>query len=53
MFSDGEPRVVMVDGHDIELAFSRWMLIVRNDDRIGMVAIVATSWPRRASTSST
>ena len=42
MFSDGEPRVVMVDGHDIELVLSRWMLIVHNDDRIGMVAVVAT-----------
>ena len=41
MFADGEPRVVMVDAHDIELALSRWMLIVSNDDRIGMVAVVA------------
>jgi D-3-phosphoglycerate dehydrogenase len=32
----------MVDGHDIEIALSRWMLIVHNDDRVGMVAIVAT-----------
>jgi D-3-phosphoglycerate dehydrogenase len=42
MFADQEPRVVMVDGHDIEIALSRWMLIVHNDDRVGMVAIVAT-----------
>ena len=41
MFDDGLPRVVMVDGHDIELPFARWMLIVHNDDRIGMVAAVA------------
>ncbi len=37
-FDDGLPRVVMVDGHDIELPFARWMLMVHNDDRIGMVA---------------
>ncbi|HMC41024.1 MAG TPA: phosphoglycerate dehydrogenase [Acidimicrobiales bacterium] len=40
-FDDGAPRVVMVDGHDIELPFARWMLMVHNDDRIGMVAAVA------------
>jgi D-3-phosphoglycerate dehydrogenase len=42
MFGDGEPRVVMVDDHDIELPVARWMLMVHNDDRIGMVAAVAT-----------
>ncbi len=42
MFADGEPRVVMVDEHDIELPLARWMLMVHNDDRIGMVAAVAT-----------
>jgi D-3-phosphoglycerate dehydrogenase / 2-oxoglutarate reductase len=42
MFGDGEPRVVMVDAHDIELPIARWMLMVHNDDRIGMVAAVAT-----------
>ena len=42
MFGDGEPRVVMVDDHDIELPLARWMLMVHNDDRIGMVAAVAT-----------
>jgi len=41
MFSDGSPRVVMVDDHDIELPISRWMLMLHNDDRIGMVAAVA------------
>jgi D-3-phosphoglycerate dehydrogenase len=41
-FGDGEPRVVMVDDHDIELPLARWMLMVHNDDRIGMVAVVAT-----------
>ena len=42
MFGDGEPRVVMVDDHAIELQIARWMLIVHNDDRIGVVAAVAT-----------
>lgn len=41
MFSDGSPRVVMVDDHDIELPIARWMLMLHNDDRIGMVAAVA------------
>ena len=40
-FDDGQPRVVMVDDHDIELPFARWMLMLHNDDRIGMVAAVA------------
>jgi D-3-phosphoglycerate dehydrogenase len=40
-FDDGLPRVVMVDGHDIELPLARWMLMLKNDDRIGMVAAVA------------
>lgn len=43
MFQDGEPRVVMVDDHDIELPIARWMLMVHNDDRIGMVAAVAST----------
>jgi D-3-phosphoglycerate dehydrogenase len=37
----GEPKIVMVDDHDIELPIARWMLIVRNDDRVGMVAFVS------------
>lgn len=42
MFSDGVARVVSVDGHDIELPLARWMLMVHNDDRVGMVAAVAS-----------
>ncbi|MBO0729200.1 MAG: phosphoglycerate dehydrogenase [Acidimicrobiaceae bacterium] len=38
----GEGKVVMVDDHDIELPLARWMLMVHNDDRVGMVAAVAT-----------
>ena len=37
----GEPKIVMVDDHDIELPIARNMLVVRNDDRVGMVALVA------------
>jgi D-3-phosphoglycerate dehydrogenase len=36
----GVPRIVMVDDHDIELPIARSMLVVRNDDRVGMVAFV-------------
>ncbi|MHB1535847.1 MAG: phosphoglycerate dehydrogenase [Acidimicrobiales bacterium] len=39
---EGDARVVMVDDHDIELPLARWMLVVHNDDRIGMVAAVAS-----------
>jgi len=38
----GEPRIVMVDDHDIELPIARCMLVVRNDDRVGMVALVTS-----------
>lgn len=41
MFSDRLPRVVMVDDHDIELPFAPEMVLIHNDDRIGMVAAVA------------
>ncbi|MGI8491401.1 MAG: phosphoglycerate dehydrogenase [Acidimicrobiales bacterium] len=36
-----EARLVMVDDHALELPIARWMLMVHNDDRIGMVAQVA------------
>jgi D-3-phosphoglycerate dehydrogenase len=39
----GEPKIVMLDDHDIELPIARWMLIVHNDDRVGMVAYVAST----------
>ena len=38
----GEPRIVMVDDHDIELPLARHMLVVRNDDRVGVIARVTT-----------
>ncbi len=40
-FAGGDPRLVTVDDHALELPISRWMLLVHNDDRIGMVAEVA------------
>jgi D-3-phosphoglycerate dehydrogenase len=38
-----EPRVVMVDDHVVEVAPSTHMLVVRNDDRPGMIGIVGTA----------
>ena len=37
-----EPRIVMVDDHDLDVPFARRMLFVRNDDRPGMVGAVGT-----------
>lgn len=36
----GKPRLVMVDDHDVEVPPTSHMLVVRNDDRNGMVALV-------------
>jgi D-3-phosphoglycerate dehydrogenase len=35
-----EPRVVMLDGHTIDLPPAQHLLVVRNDDRPGMIAFV-------------
>jgi D-3-phosphoglycerate dehydrogenase / 2-oxoglutarate reductase len=37
-----EPRVVMVDDHAVEVAPSPHMLVIRNDDRPGMIGVVGT-----------
>ena len=37
-----EPRIVMVDDHDVDVPFSRNLLFVRNDDRPGMIGAVGT-----------
>jgi D-3-phosphoglycerate dehydrogenase / 2-oxoglutarate reductase len=37
----GEARIVMLDGHTIDLPPAQQMLVVRNDDRPGMIAFVA------------
>lgn len=39
---DGVHRIVMVDDHDLELPLAPWILVVRNDDSVGVVAAVAT-----------
>ncbi len=46
IFAGGEPRITEIDDHEIELPIARWMLVVRNDDRVGMVASVAGSLAR-------
>jgi D-3-phosphoglycerate dehydrogenase / 2-oxoglutarate reductase len=35
-----EPRIVMVDDHSVEMPPSPYMLVVRNDDRPGMIGVV-------------
>jgi D-3-phosphoglycerate dehydrogenase / 2-oxoglutarate reductase len=37
-----EPRIVMVDGHTVDVAPADFMLVVRNDDRPGMIGVVGT-----------
>jgi D-3-phosphoglycerate dehydrogenase len=37
----GEPRIVMLDDNTIDLPPAKHMLVVRNDDRPGMIAFVA------------
>ncbi|HXW38294.1 MAG TPA: NAD(P)-dependent oxidoreductase, partial [Acidimicrobiales bacterium] len=36
------PRIVMVDDHAVEVAPSPHMLVIRNDDRPGMIGVVGT-----------
>jgi D-3-phosphoglycerate dehydrogenase len=36
-----EHRLVMVDDHDVEVPLAHHLLVVRNDDRVGMIALVA------------
>jgi D-3-phosphoglycerate dehydrogenase len=43
LFGQDEPRIVLLDEHEIELPFARWLLIVRNDNRVGMVALVTSA----------
>ena len=37
-----EPRIVMVDDHTVDLPPARHLLVVRNDDRPGMIGAVGT-----------
>jgi D-3-phosphoglycerate dehydrogenase len=38
----GEPRIVMVDDHTTDVPPAAHMLVVRNDDRPGMIGVVGT-----------
>ena len=38
-----EPRIVMVDDHTVEVPPARHMLVVRNDDRPGMIGVVGVA----------
>ncbi|HEY5154751.1 MAG TPA: phosphoglycerate dehydrogenase [Acidimicrobiales bacterium] len=38
----GEPRIVMVDDHTVDVPPARYMLVVRNDDRPGVIGTVGT-----------
>ena len=38
----GEPRIVMIDDHTVDVPPASHMLVVRNDDRPGMIGIVGT-----------
>jgi D-3-phosphoglycerate dehydrogenase len=38
-----EPRLVMVDDHTVEVPPAPHMLVVRNDDRPGMIGVVGTA----------
>ncbi len=37
-----EPRLVMVDDHTVEVPPAPHMVVVRNDDRAGMIGVVGT-----------
>ena len=39
----GEPRIVMLDGHTVEVPPANHLLVVRNDDRPGMIGLVTSS----------
>jgi D-3-phosphoglycerate dehydrogenase / 2-oxoglutarate reductase len=38
-----KPQIVSVDDHSVEVAPTEFMLVVRNDDRPGMIGVVATA----------
>jgi D-3-phosphoglycerate dehydrogenase len=40
---EGTERIVMVDDHAVELPFASNLLVVRNDDRPGMIGIVGSA----------
>jgi D-3-phosphoglycerate dehydrogenase len=44
--SGSEPRIVVVDDHTVEVPPAENMLVVRNDDRPGMIGVVGTALGR-------
>jgi D-3-phosphoglycerate dehydrogenase len=40
--SGNEPRIVMIDDHSVEVPLANHILVIRNDDRPGMIGIVGT-----------
>ncbi|MED5361254.1 MAG: ACT domain-containing protein [Actinomycetota bacterium] len=40
--SGNEPRIVMIDDYSVEVPLSSHILVIRNDDRPGMMGIVGT-----------
>ncbi len=38
-----QPRIVLVDDHSVDLPPARNLLVVRNDDRPGMVGVVGSA----------
>ncbi len=43
----GEPRIVMVDDHTVDVPPSRHMVLIRNDDRPGVIGVVGIDHRRR------
>jgi D-3-phosphoglycerate dehydrogenase len=39
----GDPRIVMLDDHTVEVPPARDMVVIRNDDRPGMIGLVTTA----------
>ena len=46
LFAGAEPRIVLLDEHEIELPFAPYLFVVRNDNRVGMVALVSSALAR-------
>ena len=40
--SGNEPRIVMIDDHSVDVPLASYILVIRNDDRPGMIGIVGT-----------
>jgi len=40
--SGNEPRIVMIDDHSVEVPLANHILVIRNDDRPGMIGTVGT-----------